>query len=456
MKSILKYSLALFFFLSLNKTWAQKITRVADMQTARVLHQMQSLPNGEVLVFGGTQAAAPFFQPTTLGSCEIYNPTNNSWRDAANLTNERFEFSSVRLPSGKILAIGGEGLGGGVLSSVEEYDPQSNTWTVIGQLAFPSKGGDAVIDDNGTIILTGSANNKFQTSNDNGATWTELPMPNGMGMPSLSRGIKLNDGRVIFAGGPAGGAKEQVIIITNGTIVDTSANRFTNHPRASLAILPDGKVLIGGGDAGKETEIFDPTNLSTSPTGTGFLNRLGTPYLPMSDGRIANFLIGNSLNTQNGLDKEILEIYDPASGEWEQILGHDFFGTELNEVADLGNGKYLITGGVTNLQPSTAGSVLSYIFDENGVISGVEDLTENIAQVYYSFEDKTLNLINTSESASKLELTIFDLMGKKFHQQTTDSRTTKIQLSELNAGIYFTLIKEEGSHRFYHKKILVH
>src|SRR5207249_11635340 len=76
---------------------------------------------GKICAVGGSNAnGAP------LTTVEVYAP--NSWSAAASMPTARYGFAAAAV-NGKIYAIGGiDGDTGSVVSTVEVYDPATNTW----------------------------------------------------------------------------------------------------------------------------------------------------------------------------------------------------------------------------------------------------------------------------------------------------------------------------------------
>jgi N-acetylneuraminic acid mutarotase len=101
-------------------TW----TRKTDMPTVRS-SAATSVVNGKIYVMGGAPGRA-----ITTPTVEEYDPATDTWTKKADMPTSR-SFFSASVVKGKIYAVGGwteipERL---VLSTVEEYDPATNTWT---------------------------------------------------------------------------------------------------------------------------------------------------------------------------------------------------------------------------------------------------------------------------------------------------------------------------------------
>ena len=86
--------------------------------------------NGKIYVFGGVSSDGKI-----LSTVEEYDPATNTWTKKADMPTPRYVFSTSAV-DGKIYAIGGMGgtnsindVDVKILSTVEEYDPAADTWT---------------------------------------------------------------------------------------------------------------------------------------------------------------------------------------------------------------------------------------------------------------------------------------------------------------------------------------
>lgn len=105
-----------------------KWVRKADMPTARAYLSAGAV-NGKVYAIGGaTSRTGPF-----LSIVEEYDPVTDTWTKKADMPTPRAGLSTSMV-NGKIYVIGGTHQRNGVndftgLSTVEEYDPATDTWT---------------------------------------------------------------------------------------------------------------------------------------------------------------------------------------------------------------------------------------------------------------------------------------------------------------------------------------
>ena len=95
------------------------------MITPRYTHTATRLSNGKVLIAGG-QAWDEFWNPITLRSTEIYDPSTGTFSSGPNLIARRFSHTATPLQDGRVLFIGGQITDGTVVDQAEVYDPNAN------------------------------------------------------------------------------------------------------------------------------------------------------------------------------------------------------------------------------------------------------------------------------------------------------------------------------------------
>jgi hypothetical protein len=148
-------------------------TPTGSLQTRRGSHTATLLPNGKVLIAGGTgltssQASTGPFD-AVLASSEIYDPTTGSWAPTASMGQPRQHHTATLLANGKVLVAGGDNYFGGVLpTTAEVYDPDTGKWSPTLPLVSGRHEHIAALLPNGKVLVAGG----FNTS-DSGPT-TEL------------------------------------------------------------------------------------------------------------------------------------------------------------------------------------------------------------------------------------------------------------------------------------------
>ncbi len=118
-------------------------TKKADMPAAR-FGPSTGVVDGKVCVIGG--GASMYGSP--LSTVEEYDPAADTWTRKAPMSTTRYGHAAS-VVNGKIHAIGGSATTPGFLATVEEYDPATDTWTR--QADMPTKR---------TFLCTCTVNNK--------------------------------------------------------------------------------------------------------------------------------------------------------------------------------------------------------------------------------------------------------------------------------------------------------
>jgi len=124
--------------------------------TSRAQHTATLLPNGKVLVTGGdvVLAGGAF---ATQASAELYDPATGTWTSAGNLVTPglRYQHTATLLPNGMVLVAGGTTSVSTPLASAELYDPASNTWSATATLSTPRTTHTATLLPNGMVLVAG-------------------------------------------------------------------------------------------------------------------------------------------------------------------------------------------------------------------------------------------------------------------------------------------------------------
>jgi N-acetylneuraminic acid mutarotase len=109
-------------------TWTTKV----NMPTGRIGHST-SVVDGKIYAIGGALGLTPL--DTGLSTVEEYDPATNKWTMKADMPTARGGLDTS-VVNGKIYAIGGAS-NGQILSTVEEYDPEADTWTKKADMPTP-------------------------------------------------------------------------------------------------------------------------------------------------------------------------------------------------------------------------------------------------------------------------------------------------------------------------------
>jgi N-acetylneuraminic acid mutarotase len=130
-------------------------TPTASMGTSRQGHTATLLADGRVLVVGGGGEVTLAEGPAYGATAELYDPSTGRWTDTGSMTMARYDHTATRLPDGSVLVVGGS-VGDDVTArSAELYDPRSGNWTVTSSMANARSGHSTTLLPNGTVLVTG-------------------------------------------------------------------------------------------------------------------------------------------------------------------------------------------------------------------------------------------------------------------------------------------------------------
>jgi hypothetical protein len=174
------------------------------MLTERALHTATLLPNGNVLIAGGSSDTV-----TALASAELYNPQTGTFTMTGAMGMERADHTETLLATGQVLVAGGLGFAGGFLNSAELYDPASGSFRATGTMTSARDEHTATLLSNGKVLLIGGYG------------------PDALGHIAIFSSAELYD--------PQTGS------------FTTTNNMNTARRLHTATRLPDGRVLLAGG-----------------------------------------------------------------------------------------------------------------------------------------------------------------------------------------------------------------
>jgi hypothetical protein len=131
-------------------------TVTGNLNTPRYILTSTILPNGNVLIPGGSGNNFPF----TLDSAELYNPATGTWSYTGSLIVRREAFTATLLRDGKVLVSAGNFAYANdninhIFNSAELYDPATAQWSLTESLNQPRWGASAVLLFNGKVLVVG-------------------------------------------------------------------------------------------------------------------------------------------------------------------------------------------------------------------------------------------------------------------------------------------------------------
>ncbi len=127
------------------------------VNAARSGHTATLLKNGKVLVTGGF-VNEPEREGRSARSAELFDPATNSWTRIPDMASARRVHTATLLPNGRVLIAGGNGdnqSDNRTSSSTEIYDPATNAWTAGPPLATGRLFHTATLLADGSVLLVG-------------------------------------------------------------------------------------------------------------------------------------------------------------------------------------------------------------------------------------------------------------------------------------------------------------
>jgi len=302
-------------------TWAF----TGSLATPRTSFTATLLGDGTVLVAGGGRFAVPYSNPETLDSAELYDPDSGTWTPAARMVEARYGHTATLLPNGTVLVAGGSSWSEAgettlLVTSAELYDPRSGTWTAIeGMLEARWSGHTATLLPDGTVLVAGG----FVNTIGRGLVSAELYDPatgawSGTGNMTEERfghtATLLPNGTVLVAGGSGTGRASAELYDPRTRTWTTTGNLVEARQLHTATLLPDGTVLVAGGQRGDglaSAERYDPRSGIWTATGTMIAARYLHTATLLPDGTV--LVAGGAIG---GFAVASAELYDLGGGLW--------------------------------------------------------------------------------------------------------------------------------------------
>jgi|GEM_PF-1504607 len=335
-------------------TW----TTLASMSTTRMNFQTEVV-DGKIYAIGGQNNWST--GKNSLSSVEVFDPDTNTWTTLASMSTTRHWFQTEVI-DGKIYAIGGRSNEGRIFSA-EVYDPTTNTWTTIAPTStFYDQFQTEVI--NGKIYVIGSVRAEVYDPATN--TWTILA---SMPTKRSSFQTEVVDGKIYAIGGTNGGLISDILSTTE--VYDPATNIWTTMAAMSKTRnyfqteVVDGKIYaIGGnGDDASTAEVYDPTTNTWTKLTSMSTTRI-TLQTEVADGRI--YAIGG-----RGLSSvEVYSVTASSEKHLKATAGNSKVDLSWNAVK--GATSYTVKRSITAGGPYTtiATGVTGTTYTDTGVTNG--------------------------------------------------------------------------------------
>ena len=387
-----------------------------SLNNARTGHTATLLPDGKVLVVGGSDNG------NYLASAELYDPATGTWSLTGSLNTGRTLHSATLLPDGKVLVAGGSNPG--ALKTGEVYDPASGTWTLTRNMGTARYYHAAALLLDGKVLVAGGAGPLITAELFDPATgkWS---LTGSMSSPRAyirNAAALMPDGTVLVSGGKGiheeGEPGGQIYHPETGTWTSGGPGSIWNH---TVTLLSDGKALAAAGDTAYcscsgccsyylETAAHLYDSVTGSTTSTGSLSTARTQHT-------ATLLPNGKVLVAAGYGEDAIlasaELYDPATGTWS-VTGGLNAARYSHTATLLQNGMVLVTGGIgSTCELYDPGITAFTSIKGSGFINGQGDqasfsvratVTGNRVRGSFTFSDPAAGL--TITDASILHLSI--------------------------------------------------
>jgi hypothetical protein len=125
---------------------------VGPLASGRFFHTATLLDDGRVLVVGGSVIGPDGVQE--VATAELWDPATRTFGPAGSLPEGRSRHTATRLPDGRVLIAGGT-TASGPTASVELWDPGTGAFVPGGSLTSPRWSHTATLLDDGSVLIIG-------------------------------------------------------------------------------------------------------------------------------------------------------------------------------------------------------------------------------------------------------------------------------------------------------------
>jgi len=326
----------LIYTASLNAQAPETFTLIGNMTAPRAGHTATLLLNGKVLIAGGRSDES--------GAAELFDPVTRTFSATGEMITPRSRHTATLLDNGRVLIAGGVLNNGNFpLASAELYDPSTGTFTATGSMHEAKGWHTATLLYNGSVLVAGAGRPElydpvtgiFTATGAYAGTYaapfvnTATLLPNGKVLitgcdcrfdAALTELYDPATGAFGLAGGTSGPTRwwinvNTATLLRNGNVLIVGnaendglpadaelyapstrifsgiGNTTAPHEFSTATLLPDGEVLIAGGQlpggsGAAGTDLYDPATGKFSAAGNMTTSRHAHTATLLPDGTV--------------------------------------------------------------------------------------------------------------------------------------------------------------------------
>lgn len=201
----------------------KQFSATGSLALPRAGHTATLLKDGRVLVVGGRDSTCLLTcSPVTWRSAELYDPATGAFSPAGAMSQGRYGHTATLLPDGRVLIAGGttpDLPDTDISSLVEVFDPATRQFTVLGAMLRPRSSHTATLLGDGTVLLAGGLTYGAGENSMATATVEAFNPVTGSSRLAVSdvttryrhAAVRLSSGHVVLLGGTEGGGAIRVV-----------------------------------------------------------------------------------------------------------------------------------------------------------------------------------------------------------------------------------------------------
>ena len=297
----------------------EMFTITGAMNHAREGHVAVKLADGRVLVAGGWyQVGAETLN--ALASAEIFDPATQKFTEVGSMETERGDAAAVLLPDGRVLVTGGSRPAGAFVEdhlTAEIFDPATDLWTTLPTEMNFSHAVHSMADlgDGRILIAGGTFDLDFEVYGVTTGLFTPVLPPVGESARFGCAAASFSNGDVVVCGGDAGGTVAYFDRVDTLTIQTGSGLGAARSYATATRIAPDRVFVAGGIDFAHGNVILTTCDLIVQSGIAGSRTYATSVRLPMG---LANHTATPLQNGKILLAGGLAQVFgqDELSGAW--------------------------------------------------------------------------------------------------------------------------------------------